>query len=54
VLSIGARMHSVAEATRFAVVFLDTAFTEETRHERRIAMLADYERTHELPPIPSP
>jgi ribose 5-phosphate isomerase B len=53
VLSIGARMHSLDEATRFADVFLDTAFTEETRHQRRIAILADYERTHQLPPIPS-
>jgi ribose 5-phosphate isomerase B len=53
VLSIGARMHSLEEAAGFADIFLNTPFTEETRHKRRIAMLAEYERTHDLPPIPT-
>jgi ribose 5-phosphate isomerase B len=50
VLSLGARMHTVDEATKFASVFLTTEFTGEERHRRRIAMLADYESSGTLPP----
>jgi ribose 5-phosphate isomerase B len=52
VISIGARMHTPEEAARYLEVFLDTAFTDEDRHNRRIGMLADYEKSHELPPLP--
>jgi len=52
VVSVGGRMHTVAEMTRFVEVFLDTAFTGEERHVRRIGMLAHYEQTGELPPLP--
>ena len=45
-------MHTLAEMTRFVGVFLRTDFTGETRHVRRIEMLADYESTGELPPLP--
>jgi ribose 5-phosphate isomerase B len=43
VVSLGARMHSVEEATSFVDVFLATAFSGEERHRRRIALLTDYE-----------
>ena len=43
VVSIGARMHSLEEATEFVGTFVATAFSGEERHARRIAMLADYE-----------
>jgi ribose 5-phosphate isomerase B len=49
VLSIGARMHSVDEATAFVQVFLTTPFSGEERHARRIAMLTEYERSGTLP-----
>ena len=52
VISVGGRMHTVDEMTRFIEVFLGTAFTGEERHVRRIGMLADYESTGELPPLP--
>jgi ribose 5-phosphate isomerase B len=52
VLSVGGRMHTVEEMTRFVGIFLDTAFTGEERHSRRIRMLADYETTRVLPPLP--
>ncbi|MET0740411.1 MAG: ribose-5-phosphate isomerase [Candidatus Nanopelagicales bacterium] len=54
VLSIGARMHSFQEATSFVEAFLATPFSGDERHSRRIAMLARYEKTRELPPLSSP
>ncbi|MEV6197123.1 ribose-5-phosphate isomerase [Streptomyces sp. NPDC051920] len=53
VISVGARMHTEEEATKFVETFLGTPFTGEERHVRRIEMLADYEETRELPPIPA-
>ena len=53
VVSVGGRMHTLEEMTRFVGLFLDTAFTGEERHVRRITMLADYERTGDLPPLPA-
>ncbi|WP_020391463.1 ribose-5-phosphate isomerase [Kribbella catacumbae] len=53
VVSVGARMHSEAEATSFVEVFLSTAYSGEDRHTRRIDMLSAYEETGELPPLPS-
>src|SRR3954454_7560117 len=52
VISVGGRMHSVDEMTRFIEVFLATPFTGEERHERRIAQLATYENDGELPALP--
>jgi ribose 5-phosphate isomerase B len=52
VLSLGARMHPVADAVGFAMVFLQTEFSGEPRHARRIAEIADYEKTGVLPPLP--
>jgi ribose 5-phosphate isomerase B len=51
VISVGARMHTMAEATGFVEIFISTAFSRDPRHERRIAMIMDYERTAQLPPI---
>lgn len=45
VIGIGARMHSLEEATEIARVFLSTAFSQNERHQRRIDLLADYERS---------
>ena len=52
VISIGGRMHSLEEMTRFSEIFLTTDFSDEERHGRRIGMLADYETTGKLPPLP--
>jgi ribose 5-phosphate isomerase B len=51
VLAIGARMHSVAEATSFVDVFLGEPFSGDPRHERRIAMLTDYETGGIIPAV---
>lgn len=45
VISIGARQHTVAEAIRFIDRFIDTPFPGDERHVRRIAQLAEFERT---------
>jgi ribose 5-phosphate isomerase B len=45
VISIGARQHSVEEATSFIDAFIAEPFTGEERHARRIAQLAEYEAT---------
>jgi ribose 5-phosphate isomerase B len=52
VVSVGGRMHTVDDMTRFVEVFLETPYSGEERHSRRIAMLADYEKTANLPPLP--
>lgn len=53
VISLGGRMHTIEELTGFIEVFLATPFTEDERHVRRIGMMASYETTDELPPLPS-
>ena len=52
VVSVGGRMHTVDDMTRYVEVFLETPYSGEERHSRRIAMLADYEKTANLPPLP--
>jgi ribose 5-phosphate isomerase B len=52
VISIGARMHTLDEATKFVEVFVGTPFSEDPRHIRRIDMISEYETTGELPPVP--
>ena len=52
VISVGGRMHTVEDMTRFVEVFLTTAYSGDERHTRRIGMLADYEKTGNLPPLP--
>jgi ribose 5-phosphate isomerase B len=52
VLAIGGRQHPLDEATAMAEAFLATSFSGEERHARRIAQLAEYERTRQLPPLP--
>jgi ribose 5-phosphate isomerase B len=51
VASIGARMHEDDEVLRFIVTFLETPFSGDDRHTRRIKQLAEYERTRQLPPL---
>ena len=53
VVSLGARQYPLEDAIRFAEIFLATEFTQEARHKRRLAMVADYERSGVLPvPVP--
>jgi len=52
VLSLGAREYSIDDAVGFAKVFVETPFSEEARHKRRLAMIAAYEESGELPAEP--
>ncbi len=45
VVSLGARNHPEADALRFVEIFLATPFSEDARHQRRIDMVSEYERT---------
>jgi len=54
VISIGAREHTLDEATGFVETFLATPFSGNPRHARRIAQLAEYEASRpELPELPA-
>ena len=52
VIAIGAREHSVEDATSFVETFLATPFSGNPRHAHRIAQLADYEHARKLPDLP--
>jgi ribose 5-phosphate isomerase B len=52
VVSVGGRMHTLEDMTRFVEIFLTTPYSGEERHTRRIRMLAEYESSGTLPPLP--
>ena len=52
-IGIGARMHTVEEATAIVDTFLSTPPSPEQRHGRRVQQLLDYERTGTPPPLPA-
>jgi ribose 5-phosphate isomerase B len=52
VVGIGARMHPLDEATAIVTTFLETAFSGNPRHARRIAQVGEYETKRELPALP--
>jgi ribose 5-phosphate isomerase B len=54
VVSVGARMHSLDEATTIVEAFLAEPFSGDERHARRIGMLRDYEATRTLPSPQAP
>ena len=51
-IGIGGRMHSLADALAIVDTFVSTPWSEAPRHQRRIDILADYERTRVAPPVP--
>ena len=46
-------MHSLEEAAALAEAFVSTPFSGDPRHQRRIDMVADYERSGTPPPLPA-
>jgi ribose 5-phosphate isomerase B len=51
-IGIGGRMHTTEEALAIVDAFLAAQWSKAERHQRRIDILADYERTHVAPPLP--
>ncbi len=43
ILSVGGRMHSLEESWAIVAAFLETPFSGDERHARRIAAIAEYE-----------
>ncbi|MEU4401410.1 ribose-5-phosphate isomerase [Micromonospora orduensis] len=52
VVAVGARQHTLDEATGIVEAFLNTPFSGNDRHARRITQVAEYERTRQLPDLP--
>ncbi|MFG1842656.1 ribose-5-phosphate isomerase [Micromonospora sp. DT228] len=52
VVAIGARQHTLDDATGIVEAFLNTPFSGNERHARRIDQVAEYEKTRELPELP--
>jgi ribose 5-phosphate isomerase B len=52
VISIGARQHTIEEATSFIDAFIAEPFTAEERHVRRIRQLFEYETTRSIAGVP--
>ncbi|MEQ4301538.1 ribose-5-phosphate isomerase [Plantactinospora sp. B6F1] len=53
VVAIGARQHTLDEATAIVEAFLTTPFSGNERHARRIRQVAEYERSGALPALPA-
>jgi ribose 5-phosphate isomerase B len=51
-IGIGGRMHTEEEALAIVDAFLSTPWSNAQRHQRRIDILAEYERTHDAPSVP--
>ncbi len=51
-IGLGGRMHSEDEAKAIVDAFVSQPWSEEERHQRRIDILADYERTGIAPSVP--
>ena len=51
-IGIGGRMHTEQEALAIVDAFVSTPWSQAQRHQRRIDILDDYERTHVEPPVP--
>jgi ribose 5-phosphate isomerase B len=54
VVGIGARMHEQSEALDLVALFIDTPFSQDPRHQRRIDMLSRWEMTGEMPEVAQP
>jgi ribose 5-phosphate isomerase B len=52
VMGIGGRMHTVEQALEIVDAFLAAQWSKAERHQRRIDILAEYEKTHIAPPVP--
>ncbi|WP_448624667.1 ribose-5-phosphate isomerase [Geodermatophilus sp. URMC 64] len=49
VIAVGGRQHGAEEAAELVLLFLETPFSGDARHIRRIGMVSDYERDRHRP-----
>ncbi|WP_448851331.1 ribose-5-phosphate isomerase [Corynebacterium sp. 335C] len=52
-IGLGGRMHSEEEALAIVDAFVSQPWSEEERHQRRIDILAEYEKTGIAPELPA-
>ncbi|MBZ8178265.1 ribose-5-phosphate isomerase [Corynebacterium sp. 3HC-13] len=52
-IGLGGRMHSEEEALKIVDAFVTQEWSQEERHQRRIDLLSEYERTGIAPAVPS-
>ncbi len=48
VVALGGRLHTLPEALGIVLVFLETAFSQNSRHQRRIDLISAYEESGQL------
>ena len=48
VVALGGRMHTLQEALGIVLAFLETPFSQDPRHQRRIDLISTYESTREI------
>jgi ribose 5-phosphate isomerase B len=53
VMGIGGRMHSESESLAIVDAFINTNFSNDERHMRRINQLSEYENGGKMPPMPN-
>ena len=53
VMGIGGRMHSESESLAIVDAFINTNFSNDERHIRRINQLSDFESSGKMPPLPN-
>ncbi|GAA4573352.1 ribose-5-phosphate isomerase [Micromonospora coerulea] len=53
IVAVGARQHTLDEATALVEAFLTTPFSGNPRHSRRIDQVASYEQRRQLPDLPA-
>lgn len=51
-IGIGGRMHSPQQALAIVDAFISQPFSAQPRHERRVSILSDFERTGVPPAVP--
>lgn len=51
-MGIGGRMHTTEEAIKIVDAFIETPWSGEERHQRRIDILDEFERTGVAPAVP--
>jgi ribose 5-phosphate isomerase B len=52
-MGIGGRMHSESESLAIVDAFVNTDFSNDERHIRRINQISEYETSGKMPPLPN-